>query len=131
MTKALVGPLPTITFYGAGGLAGRVRQAYTVPKHSGDLRARLCTDHHPACDCREADLNEIITEQLGERRHLARAARSALAGHQVEVPIGAEGWTVQLCLCPGCVIHRATDGLLDWADVDFTTGRVRTPEVTA
>lgn len=125
MTKALVGPLPTIVFYGAGGWAGRVRQAYTVPTHGGDLRARLCTNHHPACDCREADLNELITEQRGEMRRLAQAARSALAGHQVEVPIGGEEWTVQLCLCSGCVIHRATGGLLDWADVDLATGRVR------
>ena len=111
--------------------APRYQVAYDVPRNTCDPRYRQCTDHHVACDCREAELNEQLEEHRGEWRYLSEAARSALAGHQVEHPSGApDGWaqSVQLCLCSGCVIQRATGNLLRWGDVDWRTGRVKPAE---
>jgi len=105
MSDALVGPLPTITFYGAGDV--RVTQAYDVPRDTRDLRAQLCVEHHPACDCREALLNENLTEHISEWRHL-NARR-----------------TDTLCLCSGCVIARANLSLIGSRGIDLRTGRVK------
>lgn len=117
MTGALVGPLPTIRFDGAT----RERQAYTVPRHTGVLAARLCTDHHPACDCREAELNEQIQEFRYERAELGKAMRETLIGHVIYAPRGAPDDAC--CMCSGCRIARAS-----WAFpfryIDHITGRV-------
>lgn len=130
MTAELVGPLPTITFYGAGR---RVRQGYDVPRNTCDLRARLCTDHHPACDCREAELAEQLSEHRAEWRELQAITRSALANHQIDYPRSVRGELDQLrfgplCLCTGCVIVRESHHTaLNWADIDWRTGRVLPP----
>lgn len=127
MSGALVGPLPTITFYGAG--EEYVTQAYEVPRNTCDLRARLCTDHHPACDCREALLNENLHEHIYEWKLLRDVARNALQGHQLRHPLGTNGYrarqTDSLCLCSGCVIARANLTLVGSGAVDLRTGRVQ------
>ncbi len=127
MSDALVGPLPTITFYGAGDV--RVTQAYDVPRDTRDLRAQLCVEHHPACDCREALLNENLTEHISERRHLNAVAQSALSGHQIRHPHGTTGYSARrtdtLCLCSGCVIARANLSLIGSRGIDLRTGRVK------
>jgi hypothetical protein len=52
----LVGPLPTIRFMDGTAVV------YTPPRDTCDLRAFVCSDHHPACDCREAEWAEQRTE---------------------------------------------------------------------
>ena len=136
-STALVGPLPTVAFYGGpmrrGAFAGRTplpRVVYEVPRNTCDPRFAACTDHHVACDCREACHAEEIAEHRAEWKLLHDAAHRALAGHQVQAPIGMEHasrWLFereQLCLCSGCVIHRATGNLLGSRAIDWKTGRV-------
>ena len=55
-TSALVGPLRQITFQDGTKLV------YTPPRDTLDPRYRACARHHPACDCREAELSEQIHE---------------------------------------------------------------------
>lgn len=128
MSDALVGPLPTITFWGADDEP--VRQAYTPPKHTGDLRARTCSNHHPACDCREAEWNESRSEMRADWDMVRTAVWSALQGHQIEAPLGLSDWrrhTFDVCLCTGCVIYRGTHhALLPPRAINLSTGRVRT-----
>lgn len=125
MTTELVGPLPTIRFYDG------TKQAYDVPKDTMDPRFKACTYHHPACDCREAELSEQISELRGELKEIANAARAVLAGHPIWVyEDGPDGEREVGCACTGCQIVRAahvlsvgygssshrdeTDGLTDW-----------------
>lgn len=49
---------------------------YRVPHSTMDPRWEACRKHHPACDCREAELNE----QIRELAHDARG-RDVLAEH--------------------------------------------------
>lgn len=125
MTTELVGPLPTIRFYDG------TKQAYNVPRDTMDPRFTACADHHPACDCREAELSEQISELRGELKEIVDAARTVLAGHPIWVyEQGPNGDREVGCMCTGCQIVRAahilrhsegdsmhrdeTDGLSDW-----------------
>lgn len=129
---------PVVTFSGGPDRFGadmvgapRFAVAYDVPKNTMDPRYRACTDHRVACDCREAELAEQLGEHRLEWKAVRDAARSALAGHQVEPPGGlteVERRYFAVCLCSGCVIHRATGNLLSWSDVDYRTGRVKPVE---
>lgn len=126
MSAELVGPLPTITFQ-AGYMQPRIKQAYDVPRDTCDPRYSACTDHHPACDCREAEHAEEMAEHRGEWKRLRETAARAMSGHQVKYPFGlsrGQRATFPLCLCTGCVIHREVD-LLSLSSIDFRTGRVR------
>lgn len=123
MTGELVGPLPTITFFPRGADEPH-RIAYTVPK-TCDLRAAACTDHHPACDCREADLREAITEYREEFRLAQDVAQEVLRGHLYVRPgLGRRPRLEPGCLCSGCTIARRTF-LLGPGAVDYRTGHVR------
>lgn len=131
--KELVGPLPTVAFYGGPwrGLRryhdDRARVAYDVPRNTMDPRFRACTDHHVACDCREAEQAENLNEHRLEWAHLRETARRALVGHQVDYPYGLrdhERYDFPLCLCSGCVIERTSHNLLASDVVDHRTGRV-------
>lgn len=123
--KALVGPVPTIGFYDG------TRVAYDVPKDTRDPRFTACRDHHPACDCREADLAEGISELRGELKDIIDAAKRVLEGHPTWVwEDGPNGEREAGCMCTGCQIVRAThilpvsvngpsardevDGLTEW-----------------
>lgn len=129
---------PVVTFSGGphrfeADMVGapRAAVAYRVPANTCDPRYRACTDHHVACDCREAELAEDIGELRAEFNLIRDAARRALANHQLHQlhqPHGLRRWergAVPLCLCSGCVIARETSALLGWDAVDFETGRVR------
>ena len=132
-TTDLVGPLPTITFIGGTApldWANRTRIAYEPPKNTGDPRVAACTEHHPACDCREGCFAEDRQEERIRWNALHRTAWRALAGHQAEYPIGLSDseqyFFGALCLCSGCVIYReGYHDLLPFKAVDWTTGRVR------
>jgi hypothetical protein len=95
-TSALVGPLPTITFWDG------TRVAYTPPRDTLDLRYATCRDHHPACDCREAEMAEERSESRLESRNLRAAFDRILAGHLTRTYDGRTP-----CQCTGCQIARA------------------------
>jgi hypothetical protein len=120
-----------VTFTGGPGrLTDRPHVAYTVPRDTCDPRYAACTEHHVACDCREALLSENINEYRIEVRDHQSAAWRTLQGHQVAYPAGVHPGTFPLCLCSGCVIHREC-WLLPGRAIDFVTGRVRpAPDVT-
>ena len=72
---------------------------YIVPADPRDERYSRCTDHHPACDCREALHNEDFREIAMERERFIRKARAILAGHPIDE-----------CMCTGCQIAREHGG---------------------
>jgi hypothetical protein len=104
VSKALVGPLPTIRFRD-GTVA-----AYTPPVHTGDPRWAACTEHRPGCDCREAELAEQIAELRAYLKDAETAAAEVLAGHPTWAwstdPTTGEQRDVS-CRCTGCQIARA------------------------
>lgn len=55
-STALVGPLPVLRFWDGTTIV------YTPPRDSLDVRFAACTDHRPACDCREAEWAEQRAE---------------------------------------------------------------------
>lgn len=78
---------------------------YIVPRDTMSPRYVACTDHHVACDCREAILSENERELRFELRDWTDAANDVLAGHPtriwlpgVDEPAG--------CACTGCEITR-------------------------
>jgi hypothetical protein len=101
VTAELVGPLPTIRFYDG------TKQAYDVPRDTMDPRYKACTYHHPACDCREAELSEQIAELRGELKGITDVARDVLAGHAIwAYEDGPNGERSIGCMCTGCQIVR-------------------------
>lgn len=112
MTAELVGPLPTIRFRDG------TRLAYTQPKDTCDPRWEACTDHRPACDCREAEMTEQIAELRAELNAIREAARLVLSGHPTWVwEDGPNGEREAGCRCTGCLIVRRSDvGLLTMSD---------------
>lgn len=133
--KALVGPLPTIRFQSG---ARAERHAYAVPRDTMDPRYIRCADHHPACDCREAELSEQLGEYRSGQTAMRHAAARLLVGHRLHdygddvrgkfprgqgrQEIGAEMWWRYIsgdgplaCQCTGCQIVRAGHVQV-WAD---------------
>jgi hypothetical protein len=76
---------------------------YTPPRDTCDPRYVACTDHHPACDCREAEMAENVKELRYEYREIREAFDTFLAGH----PTYADTDGQVPCQCTGCVIARA------------------------
>ena len=102
MTAVVVGPVPTIRFVDG------TRQAYDPPRNTLDIRYAACTDHHPACDCREAEISETFGEFRGERDALTKAFATELADHATWPPYGeSRDRAFQVCSCTGCRIARA------------------------
>jgi hypothetical protein len=101
-SQALVGPLPTVRFQDG------TKVAYTPPKSTMDNRWRDCTEHHVACDCREAELAEYIAELRAMLKDAQDAARTILAGHATYAyENGANGDDREIgCMCTGCRIAR-------------------------
>jgi hypothetical protein len=129
MTSTALVPTGTITFYPGGG---RVRYGYTPPRNTCDLRSILCTDHHPACDCREAMWAENQSEWKWERDERQRTVWAVLQGHQFDYPstIRTEYDRMRFgarCFCSGCVILRSgwTYDFLPIGAIDHRTGRIK------
>jgi hypothetical protein len=124
--KDIIGPLPTIRF---GSWPHTTRQVYSPPRDTTDLRARACSDHHPACDCREARFHEDTTEYQMMRKAFLATAQRILAGHRTfdygsgppwHDNIGAAEWIRYMngdgplaCQCTGCQIIRGAHEHLD------------------
>ena len=99
--RPLVGPVKRVVFQ-YGPRAASVN--YEVPKNTLDPRYVLCLDHHVACDCREADLAESISEGRAVLRAFERAFDEILTGH----PTGSSyDPDTNNCQCTGCRIARA------------------------
>lgn len=108
---ALVGPVPTVRFGGGprsdeswnDRLNTLPAVAYAPPTNTLDSRYSACTEHHVACDCREAEFAEDRSEQRMERRQTQAAFDQILAGH--ETRSWSEGRPG--CMCTGCQLARA------------------------
>lgn len=95
-TKALVGPLPRVHFWGGPrDLAWHERPwvVYDTPRNTLDPRYRTCRDHRVACDCREAEFAEERGEWQAFRDDV-RLAEQLVAGHHED------------CACTGCKMVR-------------------------
>jgi len=119
MTGHLVGPVRNGVIHFRSGMRGNDGAiAYTPPQNTLDPRYDACTDHHVACDCREAEFAEERHEWRYERdaiRQAFDAIRQAfddiLAGHSTHIhgePNPYTGRADQPCMCTGCQIARAT-----------------------
>lgn len=84
--RPLMGPHPQVT--------------YTPPGNTCDPRYEACTNHHVACDCREAEWAEERSEQRYARRELQQAFDMVLAGHPTYADDGKP------CQCSGCQVAR-------------------------
>ena len=97
-----VEPFPrdqSVRFFGAS----EASMVYTPPRNTGDPRARACANHRVACDCREAEWAEYLSENRLAWRELQEAAREILRGHATRTyRDGAAP-----CQCTGCQIARA------------------------
>jgi hypothetical protein len=108
-TKELVGPVPTVRFHG-GPWRGFDRDypkvAYVVPRDTCDPRYGACTDHHVACDCREAEMAENLNEYRYELKAQREAFDTILAGHPTW-QYSSDGKRLTGCMCTGCQFARA------------------------
>ncbi|MEV1003310.1 hypothetical protein [Nonomuraea sp. NPDC050202] len=78
-----------------------------LPKDTRDPRVEACTNHHPACDCREAILTEELAELRADRHLLLGALREELAGHATwAYTSDNERDEAAECKCTGCRIIR-------------------------
>lgn len=106
MTTDLVGPVNVIRF-GIYGRSGSV--IYTPPGNTCDPRYDACTNHHVACDCREAEWAEQRAEWRDEYKGLQEAFDQVLAGHSTAIhgaPNPYTGESDAPCACTGCQIAR-------------------------
>lgn len=93
-------PRPKVVRFGVFGEGGMV--AYEPPANTLDPRYDACTDHHVACDCREAEHAEYRSESHADRQALVEAAARILAGHPTWADDDASS-----CQCTGCQLARA------------------------
>lgn len=109
--RELVGPVPTIRFHDG------TRQAYTPPRDTMDTRYVACTEHRPACDCREALFAEELSERLAMLAEVEKAAEEILAGHPAYSwrldPVTGEEIAAH-CMCTGCQIARRAHLFAAW-----------------
>ena len=126
MTTALVGPVPTIRFMDGS------RQAYDVPRDTLDIRYVTCADHHPACDCREAEFAESFGEFRGERDLIKSAFAAELQDHATFPPWIDDGPDAEfnVCSCSGCRIARRIRFMRSPSDTerDRRACRLRRPQ---
>lgn len=83
---------------------------YDPPRDTCDPRYEACTDHHVACDCREAEWAESALERAAIWRVTQDAFDTILQGHStwtVGDPNPYTGETDRPCHCTGCRIARA------------------------
>lgn len=114
MSTALVGPLPTIHFHDGS------RVTYAPPKDTCDARYKTCMHHRVACDCREAEFAEEISELRWQLRATQEAFAEVLKGHQTWAYTESGEDEFAQCQCTGCQIVRLADtGLRSLSQVGF------------
>ena len=92
---------PVVRFRGQPVDVGR-----STPRDTTDPRYLACTDHHLACDCREAEQNEQINEFRAEFNMLRRAIVDAIDGHATTVYVDHSRRPDLECKCAVCTIAR-------------------------
>ncbi|OZE98105.1 hypothetical protein [Rhodococcoides fascians] len=97
---AIVGPLEVFR-------DGQHPVPHPPPRDTMDPRYLACTNHHLACDCREAMHAEAMGERIAEAHDLMRAAEVLLAGHATMVyqDDGQRRNDLE-CQCVGCSLAR-------------------------
>lgn len=114
---------PVVRFRGGGRpFTSSIAVPYDVPRNTLDDRYEQCTDHHVACDCREAEQAEQLNEYQMEDKRLRDTLNEVLAAHDLYgTDDGRPG-----CLCTGCQIARKIGGFVpsafqsppvDWSGV--------------
>lgn len=96
-------PLPTVHFHDGS------RLAYTPPKDTCDARYKTCAHHRVACDCREAEHAEEISELRWQIRTAQQAFAEVLKGHQTWAYTDNGEDAFAQCQCTGCRIVRLAD----------------------
>ncbi|MGV9666964.1 hypothetical protein [Nocardia niigatensis] len=76
------------------------------PRDTTDPRYGACTDHRLACDCREAELAERLTDQLAEVREMRNALMAACTGHPTKVYVDNRPRVDLECRCLPCAALR-------------------------
>lgn len=100
---ALVGPLPSVRFRDDSHVA------YAVPADTMDPRWKACAHHRTACDCREAEHAETVSELRHEMRATEKAFAEVLKGHQTWAYTADGVDEFAQCQCTGCQIVRLAD----------------------
>ncbi|MEV6154965.1 hypothetical protein AB0L53_31950 [Nonomuraea sp. NPDC052129] len=78
-----------------------------LPKNTMDPRWLACTNHHTACDCREAELAEELNEVRVELRHILTVLQEELADHATwAYTADNRDDPIAQCKCFGCKIAR-------------------------
>ncbi|WP_280201897.1 hypothetical protein [Nocardia cyriacigeorgica] len=95
----LVGPL--VRFRGQP-----VAVSSSPPRDTRDPRYLACTDHRLACDCREAEQNEQLTEYRIELRQLRDLFDALTESHPTRVEVDGVRRADLECHCPLCVFGR-------------------------
>ncbi|OMC00337.1 hypothetical protein A5733_04295 [Mycobacterium sp. NS-7484] len=98
-TNSLVGPL--VRFRGQS-----VAITSSPPSNTLDPRYLSCTNHHLACDCREAEKNEQIAEYRGQYWHMRELFDALTDGHPTRVYVSGERRSDLECQCPLCAFGR-------------------------
>lgn len=81
---------------------GQQRTTLPLPRNTLDLRYTACWDHRFACDCREAEWAEHLSEMRWEFDNATKVFNAALAGHLTFVLRDGD----VPCECSGCQIAR-------------------------
>jgi hypothetical protein len=111
---ALVGPLPSVRFRDGS------RVVYSPPTDTMDARYKACIHHRVACDCREAEYVETISELRYEMRATQAAFAEILKGHQTWAYTESGEDEFAQCQCTGCQIVRLADtGMRSASQVGF------------
>lgn len=100
---ALVGPLPSVRFRDDSHVA------YVVPRDTMDPRWKACVHHRTACDCREAEHAETVSELRHEISATQAAFAEVLKGHQTWAYTETGVDEFAQCKCAGCQIVRLAD----------------------
>ena len=100
---ALVGPLPTVRFDDGSSVV------YTPPKDTLDPRHGACIHHRVACDCREAEHAETVSELFDQIRATEKAFAEVLKDHQTWAYTATGVDEIAQCKCTGCQIVRLAD----------------------
>lgn len=103
MSTELVGPLPSARFHDGSSVT------YAPPKDTCDARYKACMHHRVACDCREAEFAENVSEWRAERKLTENAINEVLRGHQTWAYNDDGRDEMAECQCTGCQIVRLAD----------------------
>lgn len=99
--RQVVGPL--INFRGHA-----IPVDHAPPRDTTDPRYLKCADHHLACDCREAEQNEVIGEYRAGYREIEDQLATMIDGHPTFVDVDGEDRPDLQCQCVACKIVRIT-----------------------